>query len=933
MLTLHFTIDYYSRPDERLEVYILTDNAQPQILPLTTTDGHSWHGAYTTAAHPATVRHAYRVTRITGPGANREERLNPHPYGPEDDTACVRCEHNSWRLCHLAPDSEYELWFADAWADHALPPYAHHTALHDCTLARQVAPSPHAPDATLTIGCCTFPAPEGRYWALVGETPSLGGWDVNRARRLTAAAPYRYGLALDAAETRQLISELPCEGDSSYNIRRLHYKYVLLREGAPADSPLWETGANRTLCLPSADETLSSGGLRICRTDDMPQCAALPTPRWAGLVVPVFSLRSEGSAGIGDFGDLRLLIDWAARLGLHAIQLLPLCDTTRTGSWRDSYPYSAISVFALHPAYLDLRPFADTKAYKAVREEAAALNALAEVDYEGAAALKQRFLHLLFEEKGAGVEATSGYQRFVTDNCDWLPRYAAYCALRDSRGLAYLHDHAPEESEGEADERDCRFWQFVQYLLHCQLLSAREAARAARIILKGDLPIGVSRDSVDAWTHPALFHLDGTAGAPPDAFARDGQNWGFPTYDWAAMRRDGYRWWRRRLSHMGRYFDAYRIDHVLGFFRIWEVPADQIDGLLGRFRPALPLSAEEMRAAGFKADASLLALPYVSREKADELTARYGREVIARCLMPLADHFTLRPPYRSQRAIRTAFGESAPALATELHQLATQCLFIADPDKPECYHPRIEGQRTAAYAALTDPDRIAFDRLYDDFYYHRHNDFWAAEAMAKLPAITHSHDSHAPVPQLCPLPETEGGGMLPCAEDLGMIPACVPDVLRRLDILTLEVSRMPKAYGVAIGDPAANPPLSVDTIDTHDMPPLRLWWMKNPQLAATCMHDLLHEPGDVPSDPPAALCRKIIGRHLASPSMLCLLSLQDWLSLSPTLRYDHPEREQINDPANSEQYWRYRIHLPIERLMADEEFTRTVRQMVAASGR
>ncbi len=935
MLTLHFSIDYFTRPGERLEVYYVADKAEPLVIPLTTTDGHYWQGTYTVAQPPTTLRHAYRVSRPGRASGDADELARPHLYGAQDGHTIIRCEHNSWRCHQLNPERDDELWFVDAWADRPLPPYAHHTALHDCVLARQAPPPLNTDDeaGALTISCCAFPAPKGHYWAIVGEAPSLGAWDICRARRLVATGPYRYELALNADEAAQLCDELEGRADTSYKVRVLHYKYVLLREGLPTEAPLWEKGENRTLLLPYDSETVKNGMGHIIRTDDMPHCDGQPAPRWAGVVVPIFSLRSEESAGIGDFGDLRLLIDWASRLGLHAIQLLPLCDTTRTGSWRDSYPYSAISVFALHPAYLDLRPFKDTKAYGQVRDRAAALNVLADVDYEGASTLKLNFLHLLYEETGAEVEGTAGYQRFVTDNCDWLPRYASYCALRDSRGIDYLHRHLPSETEGEADEHDIRFWQFVQYLLHRQLLNARRAARAARIILKGDLPIGVSRDSVDTWSYPALFHLDGTAGAPPDAFARDGQNWGFPTYDWAAMRRDGYQWWHRRLDHMGRYFDAYRIDHVLGFFRIWEVPAEQIDGLLGRFRPALPLTTDELRAGGFMADASLLALPYVSREEAAAMADRFGSEAASRYLMPLGDHFTLRPPYRSQRAIRRELGETNAPLAAELHQLATQCLFIADPDKPECYHPRIEGQRTTAYAALTDTDRAAYDRLYDDFYYHRHNDFWAAEAMGKLPAITHSHDSRSPEPQLCPLPEAEGGGMLPCAEDLGMIPACVPDVLSRLDILTLEVSRMPKAYGISIGDPTHNPPLSVDTIDTHDMPPLRLWWMKNPQLAANFMHDVLHEAGDVPVDPPAALCRKIIARHLASPSMLCLLSLQDWLALSPTLRFAHAEREQINDPADPDHYWRYRMHLTLERLMADEDFTQIVQEMVKESGR
>jgi 4-alpha-glucanotransferase len=379
-------------------------------------------------------------------------------------------------------------------------------------------------------------------------------------------------------------------------------------------------------------------------------------------------------------------------------------------------------------------------------------------------------------------------------------------------------------------------------------------------VLKGDIPIGISRTSVEAWSNPGLFCLESQAGAPPDAFARDGQNWGFPTYNWQAMAAERYQWFARRFTKMADYFDAYRIDHILGFFRIWEIPCTTKSGLLGHFNPAMPLTTEEI--------------------------AQWGITF-----------------YKERHATPFTLGDE------------TDVLFVEDPYQPGTYHPRINGFDTESFKALPEHERKAFYALHDHFFYHRHNDFWYREAMKKLPALIDATD------------------MLVCGEDLGMIPACVPDVMNELRILSLEIQRMPKAFGCTFDNPANYPYYSVCTTSTHDMSGIRGWWEEDPTLTQRYWSELLHQRGKAPGECEAWICESIVRQHLDSPAMLTILPLQDWMAMDEHLRYPDPAFERINVPANSNHYWRYRMHLTLEELLEAEDFNRLVGRLVKQSGR
>ena len=661
------------------------------------------------------------------------------------------------------------------------------------------------------------------------------------------------------------------------------------------------------------------------------------TWRAAGTAVPVFSLRSEKSFGVGEFNDLKALVDWAALTGQKVLQLLPVNDTTMTGTWEDSYPYNANSSFALHPQFIHL-PAAgveEDEEYVSLRNE---LNALPEVDYEKVNNEKRRLLGKAFARTGRRVTATKAYRKFVEENASWLLPYAAFCTLRDEYGTADFtrwkatkdkaavkagaasdadwsaYDRASVEKYMAEHKKEIDFHCFVQYHLHCQLVEARDYAHSKGIIFKGDLPIGVSRTSADAWVNRRLFHLDSQAGAPPDAFSTEGQNWGFPTYNWEEMSKDGYSWWKDRLAKMSQYFDSFRIDHILGFFRIWEIPVSAVHGLLGHFNPAMPYSSEELARLGFDMSSGRYSEPYIDDSLIDGVFGDLADKVRSRCMKD----GRLKPEYSTQRKVLEKFpakdGEQA-VLREGLMHIIDNVLFVEDPRRKGMWHPRIAAQYTYSYGLLDEYRRRAFDRLYDDFFYRRHNAFWKESAMRKLPSLL------------------SATGMLACGEDLGMIPDCVPDVMNEYQILSLEIQRMPKNPQETFADPAHYPYRSVCTTSTHDMNPIRAWWEEDRSVTARFWHEVLGGQGDAPWFCEPWICRRIVEMHLESPSMLAILPLQDWLSMDGDIRLEDPSKERINIPAVSRHYWRYRMHLTLESLLGQTGFNSALRDMILSSGR
>lgn len=537
----------------------------------------------------------------------------------------------------------------------------------------------------------------------------------------------------------------------------------------------------------------------------------------------------------------------------------------------------------------------------------------------------------IFNQEGEKMMKTAEYKAFFQASELWLVPYAQYSYLRDKNGTADFNQWPDHQVWDEAERKvladpktaaykNVAFFYFVQFVLDRQMQEAHEHAKAKGVILKGDIPIGVNRNGCDVWTEPKYFNLNGQAGAPPDDFSANGQNWGFPTYNWFEMLKDGCQWWNRRFQNMARYFDAYRIDHVLGFFRIWEIPVHSVHGLLGQFAPALAMSREEIESYGLHFQEDRFTRPFITDWVLDRMFHERAGEVKEKYLDRLDDErYQMKPEVDTQRKVEALFADATDEkelwLRDGLYALISDVLFVRDHTNPGVFHPRISAQLDFIYESLYDNDKAAFNRLYNDYFYRRNNQFWYQEAMKKLPKLV------------------QATRMLVCAEDLGMVPDCVPWVMDELKILSLELQSMPKDPSVKFGHLSRNPYRSVCTISSHDMPTLRMWWDENIQRTQEYYNTMLYRQGSAPHPLPGWLASDIISRHLTSPSMLCILSIQDWLATDEALRLPDADAERINIPANPKHYWRYRMHLNIEDLAADKRFVQNITEMISQSGR
>jgi 4-alpha-glucanotransferase len=660
----------------------------------------------------------------------------------------------------------------------------------------------------------------------------------------------------------------------------------------------------------------------------------------AGVAIPVFALRTARGFGVGEFKDIETLADWSAQVGMRMIQILPINDTTATHTWVDSYPYSGVSVYALHPMFLNIEaigvfPTQEAKAeYLALRET---LNTSETVDYEGVNNAKRRFTRLMYGVYGAQHFKTTAYKNFFETNKNWLLPYAVFCYLRDEYGTPDFSNWGEyavysEEKVAEllkprsATLKEIQLHCFAQYHLHLQLKAAADYCRSKNILLKGDIPIGIYRYSAEAWTTPRYFNMDGQAGAPPDSYSATGQNWGFPTYDWHEMGKDGFQWWRSRLQHLATYFDAYRIDHILGFFRIWEIPYDHTYGMMGRFNPAWGINKNEFEARGVAINWQRFCTPYVREYM---FHSYFGHEAEYMRYTYFDENravFTFKPFVDTQRKVEHVFEVNddmhaeerawktlMSRLMKEMH--AEVLLFEAPFANKEAFHPRIELQKTNSYNDLSAHEKQVFDELYYDYFYQKQEPFWRSQADIRLPAINEATD------------------MLICGEDLGMVPQSVPDVMYNLQMLSLHIQRMPKGYGSEFGHPANYDYWSVCSPSCHDMSTVRGWWEEDRDRAQRFYNEILGHYGSAPFFCENWLVEEIVNQHLYSPSMWAVFPIQDLVGMDNDLRRENPTHEQINDPSNGKHYWRYRFHINIEMLCDAKNFNGKLYSMVAKTGR
>ena len=861
------------------------------VYAMTTVDGKMWQCEIELEKAPKSINYFYSIDKW-----GKEERK-------EWQTVTHRLDMN------VPNASEYKIY--NRWTDIPYDSFLYSSAFTDCVNRRHHEAVPTIKyEKTLRLIVRAPQLRKGERLYVTGESSCLGNWHADRALKMVEHNYNEWMVDMNVDAFDEAETEL---------------KFIATTDNGDV---LWETGYNRTLAIPE----MANGEVRV---EEMDQAFfEICDRKLAGTLIPVFSLRTRGSFGVGDFGDLKMMIDWVAETHQKVLQVLPINDTTSTHTWTDSYPYSCISIFAIHPQFADLRQLpavADKEkaaAFEALREE---LNQLPQIDYERVNNAKIEYLRVIFEQEGGEVLKSAGFKAFLKESAHWLVPYAQYCHLRDTYGNVDFNTWKGHEVWHEKDRetllnartkeyKEVAFYYYVQYVLHVQMRAAHEYAMARGVILKGDIPIGVNRKGCDVWHEPHYFNLNLQAGAPPDSFSVNGQNWGFPTYNWARMLEDGCQWWLRRFQNMSKYFDAYRIDHVLGFFRIWATPTTCVHALQGQFAPSLAMTREEIESYGLHFQEKLFTTPFIARWVVDRVFGPHADAVVEKYLQHEHDDiFSLKPEYDTERKIEAAFVGKDSAddvwVRDGLYALASDVLFVRDINDSNKFHPRITAQLNFMYEALVDSDKEKFNRLYNNYYYRRNNNFWYNEAMKKLPVLV------------------QATRMLVCAEDLGMVPDCVAWVMNELRILSLELQQMPKDPSVRFGELWKNPYRSVCTLSTHDMPTLRQWWDEDMERTQDYYNSQLYRSGAAPHPLPGWLAKEIVVNQLACPSMLCVLLLQDWFAIDEKLRFADANAERINIPANPRHYWRYRMHLNIEDLIANKEYNDNIKELIRQTGR
>jgi 4-alpha-glucanotransferase len=898
-MKLFFKVNYCTQWEEKLYVVgsipELGELNVEHALPMTYTENGDWE---------ASVK------------IGSEELSFQYKYVLKDNNQRLIWEAGDYRMVNIEKRNEaifYDIWRID------IQQKVFCSSAFTQNLMKHTPPSHISPrqyDNSLIFRINVHRVPSHCAVVLLGNQTLLGNWNSDTSLILSQSLCSCWNIEVDA-------SKLTYPVEYKYAIYNLDTRKIVA----------WESGENRYL-LP-----LKEGKkLLNVKTDEN---FRFDIPEWkgAGVSIPVFSLRSKNSFGVGEFLDLKKMIDWAKITGQKIIQTLPINDTTITGTKFDSYPYNAISVFALHPMYVNIERMGviqDPELSESYLNEKKELNKKSYVEYSEVNKLKWKYIKSLYHQAKSSLMLANdrNYKTFFSENKNWLVPYAAFCYLRDQNNTAdfntwgkYAAYNATEIAElsdsNNKEHDDIAIYYYIQYHLHKQLLEVKQYAINNAVVLKGDIPIGISPLSVEAWTEPNLFNMNTSAGAPPDDFSPIGQNWGFPTYNWAEMQKNGYAWWKSRFSKLATYFDAYRIDHILGFFRIWEIPTNAVWGLLGHFNPALPLSKEEIENYGITFDEKRFLEPYIREDNLREMFGAEVEKIKSQFFEKTADKFyRFKKEFDTQKKIEAYFlqlgGNKTVKqldLIEKLYTLHCEVLFIRDSQNEERYHPRISIFLSHTFNSLDEATKSNMERLYLEYYYHRHNEFWKQQAMKKLPALLACTN------------------MMVCGEDLGMIPDSVPEVMSQLQILSLEIERMPKDIQVEFSDLNSLPYLSVCTTSTHDMSTIRGWWEEDRGVTQNYYNNVLRIYGIAPFDCEPNICKTIIERHLHAPSMWTIIPLQDWFSIDTHLRLKDIHQERINVPSNPKHFWCYRMQIHLEDLLTQENFNKEIKNLIHKSGR
>jgi 4-alpha-glucanotransferase len=637
---------------------------------------------------------------------------------------------------------------------------------------------------------------------------------------------------------------------------------------------------------------------------------------YTGIAIPVSALRSEHSCGVGDFLDLSALAHFCKQSGFEVIQILPVNDT---GS--QSSPYSALSAFALHPIYIRLQelPFAadfmeEIESAKMKHENQRRLH------YNEVLSFKLGILHRMFEQNKKTILADEELVNWIGLNA-WVKPYSVFSYLKKQynyyhwRSWPKLQNPSVSDIENFWNEEyeDCIFFAWIQYHLERQLSSAAHAMEKLGIYLKGDIPILMNEDSVDVWMYRKNFNTESKAGAPPDMYSSTGQNWDFPIYRWDVLEKDDYSFWRSRLKQADKFYHAYRIDHVLGFFRIYTIPANNRTGRLGYFFPSHLISAEDFHKIGFD-DGRIkwLAVPHIPESEIDESFGGLS-ERIKKCYLNRIGNeplFNLKPEYDGEKNIES-LDEDDKVKVVLVKWQRDRALIEA---KPGYFHRVWTYGDSSAFRSLPVDEQKLFEQVLKDSE-EESEKIWEKQGTRLLTMMQDTTD------------------MLMCAEDLGVVPACVPKVLKELNVLSLKIERWTRKWDEPGAPYVAHthyPRLSVCTPSVHDTNTLNGWWeleLSDEEKAKYLKH--IHYKGSVKGGYSVELAAYIFAHLLDTSSILCVFQIQELFSLITELRASNPEDDRINVPGTiSDLNWTYRIYSSLEFLENYEKFSSYLKTII-----
>ncbi len=638
-----------------------------------------------------------------------------------------------------------------------------------------------------------------------------------------------------------------------------------------------------------------------------------------GAAVPLSALYTDKSAGIGEYSDLTAFGSWCKKAGIDLIQILPVNDTGTNPS-----PYSAISGYALHPIFLRLDEIPGSRQFaqeiETLRDRYRSED---RVKFQDILSGKLALLRQIFDQDPEAIINGEDIRKWAREN-PWIETYAVFRSLKtyydEQSWNSWPTMRDPRREDIEAYHKDnpkeIGYYIWLQYHCERQLRRAARALEEMGIALKGDLPILMQEDSADVWFHRENFIMRLRAGAPPDMYSSTGQNWGFPIYNWETIEADEFNWWKGRLKQAAKFYHAYRIDHVLGFFRIWAIPEYESAGSMGYFLPSVFITAEDLKQAGFSEERiTWLSEPHIPTEEIKEALGDSADQVFPHLRRVGSEElFRIDPQIRGSRAIE-ALDISDEAKAALNRWNRNRALIKIETDT---YAPAWLFSDSGSYQSLSEEEKNRFKDLVHT----------KGEESELLWEKTGRH--------LLSFMEEETE-MLICAEDLGVVPQCVPKVLEELGILGLKICFWTRDYDnpeAPFISPRKYPHVSVAMLSAHDTVTMRQWWEEQADestktaFAKAFFENTESKIADRTAYSPD-LALLVNSAFLQAGSRLCVFQIQELFSLTDTYRSTDPGSERINVPGTvTPENWSYRIPVPLEELAEDEYFILTVSAMI-----